>query len=61
MEIVRPVNQVRRENGVSALPVNQSLMDAAQDYSMGMHTSHKTDWNVKQCWPMATHMDSEVI
>ena len=42
MEIVRLVNQVRRENGVSALPVNQSLMDAAQDYSKGMHTSHKT-------------------
>lgn len=41
MEIVRLVNEVRRENGVSALPVNQSLMDAAQDYSMGMHTSHK--------------------
>ena len=40
MEIVRLVNEVRRENGVSALPVNQSLMDAAQDYSMGMHTSH---------------------
>ena len=41
MEIVRLINQVRREHGVSALPVNQSLMDAAQDYSMGMHTSHK--------------------
>lgn len=42
MEIVRLVNQVRRENGASALPVNQSLMDAAQDYSTGMYTSHKT-------------------
>lgn len=42
MEIVRLVNQVRRENGVSELPINQSLMDAAQDYSTGMHTSHKT-------------------
>ena len=41
LEIVRLINQVRREYGVSALPVNQSLMDAAQDYSMGMHTSHK--------------------
>ena len=41
MEIVRLVNQVRKENGVSALPVNQSLMDAAQDYSTGMYTSHK--------------------
>ena len=42
MEIVRLVNQVRRENCVSALPVNQSLMDAAQDFSKGMYTSHKT-------------------
>lgn len=42
MEIVRLVNQVRRENGISELPINQSLMDAAQDYSTGMHTSHKT-------------------
>ena len=41
MEIVRLINQVRREHGVSALPVNQSLMDAAQDYSTGMYTSHK--------------------
>ena len=41
MEIVRLVNEVRRENGVSALPVNQSLMNAAQDYSTGMYTSHK--------------------
>lgn len=42
MEIVRLINQVRRENGVSELPINQSLMDAAQDYSTGMHTSHET-------------------
>ena len=42
MEIVRLVNQVRRENGVSELPINQSLMDAAQDFSKGMYTSHKT-------------------
>ena len=41
MEIVRRINQVRRENGVFALPVNQSLMNAAQDYSTGMYTSHK--------------------
>ena len=41
LEIVRLINQVRREYGVSELPINQSLMDAAQDYSMGMHTSHK--------------------
>ena len=42
LEIVRLVNQVRRENGVSELPINQSLMDAAQDYSTGMYTSHQT-------------------
>lgn len=29
-------------NGVSELPINQSLMNAAQDYSKGMYTSHKT-------------------
>ena len=42
LAIVRLVNQVRRENGASELPINQSLMDAAQNYSMGMHTSHQT-------------------
>ena len=42
LEIVRLINQVRREYGVSELPINQSLMDAAQDYSKGMYTSHKT-------------------
>ena len=42
LAIVRLVNQVRRENGASDLPINQSLMDAAQNYSMGMHTSHQT-------------------
>lgn len=42
LEIIRLVNQVRKEHGVSALPVNQSLMVAAQDYSTGMPSSHKT-------------------
>lgn len=42
LEIIRLINQVRRENGVSELPINQSLMDAAQDYSTGMPPSHKT-------------------
>ena len=42
LEIVRLVNEVRREHGASALPVNQSLMGAAQDYSTKMYSSHKT-------------------
>lgn len=39
-EMIWRINEVRRENGVSELAVNQSLMDAAQTCSSYLHTSH---------------------
>ena len=41
-EMILRINEVRRENGVSELAVNQSLMDAAQKCSAMLNTSHKT-------------------
>ena len=45
-EMIRRINEVRRENGVSALKVNQSLMDAAQKCSAMLNTSQK---NKEEC------------
>ena len=45
-EMIQRINQVRRENGVSELTVNQSLMDAAQKCSAMLNTSHK---NKEEC------------
>lgn len=42
LEIVRLVNQVRRENGVGYLTIDQSLMDAAQERAETMQTFHDT-------------------
>lgn len=41
-EIVRLVNEVRRENGVSELTINDSLMAAAQERAETMYTYHRT-------------------
>lgn len=41
-EIVRLVNQVRRENGVGYLTIDQRLMDAAQERAETMQTFHDT-------------------
>lgn len=41
-EIVRLVNQVRRENGVPYLTINDSLMAAAQERAETMYTYHRT-------------------
>ena len=41
-EMVRLINQTRRENGAAELPVNEALMKAAQDLTAGHHTSHNT-------------------
>ena len=49
-EMIRRINEVRRENGVSALTVNQSLMDAAQKCSAMLNTSHK---NKEECLTVA--------
>ena len=48
--IILRINEVRRENGVSELAVNQSLMDAAQKCSAMLNTSHK---NKEECLTVA--------
>ena len=45
-EMIQRINEVRRENGVSGLIVDQSLMDAAQKCSAMLNTSHK---NKEEC------------
>ena len=45
-EMIFRINEVRRENGVPELVVNQSLMDAAQKCSAMLNTSHK---NKEEC------------
>ena len=45
-EMIQRINEVRRENGVSELTVNQSLMDAVQKCSTMLNTSHK---NKEEC------------
>lgn len=40
-EMVRLINQVRRENGRTELPVNEALMNAAQDVSSQCVTEHR--------------------
>ena len=49
-EMIQRINEVRRENGVSELTVNQSLMDAAQKCSTMLNTSHK---NKEECLTVA--------
>lgn len=41
-EMVRLINEVRRENGVAELTVDQRLMDAAQECSSRKYTYHHT-------------------
>lgn len=41
-EMVRLINQVRRENGVAELPVNDALMNAAQTCTDRLYTWHHT-------------------
>ena len=45
-EMIQRINEVRRENGASALVVNQSLMNAAQKCSAELYTSHH---NKEEC------------
>jgi len=49
-EMIRRINEVRRKHGVSALTVNQSLMDAAQECSSRHYTSHH---NREECEAVA--------
>ena len=57
-EMIRRINEVRRENGVSELTVNQSLMDAAQKCSAMLNTSHK---NKEECLTVITRLCFIVI
>lgn len=43
-EMISLINQVRRENGVPALEVNQALMDAAQICSAQMFRTHNSQF-----------------
>ena len=49
-EMIQRINEVRKENGVAELTVNQSLMDAAQKCSAMLNTSHK---NKEECLTVA--------
>ena len=49
-EMIWRINEVRRENGISELTVNQPLMDAAQKCSAMLNTSHK---NKEECLTVA--------
>ena len=49
-EMIRRINEVRRKYSVSELAVDQSLMDAAQDCSVQMFTSHH---NREECETVA--------
>ena len=42
LELVRLVNETRRENGVAELTVNEALMDAAQSISDKEYSWHHT-------------------
>lgn len=54
-EMIQRINQVRRENGVSELPVNDALMNAAQDCSSQGFRTHdqQYEWTaLAACgWP----------
>ena len=41
MEMVRFINEVRRENGIAELPMDESLMNAAQDVSSQCVKEHR--------------------
>ncbi len=46
-EMVRLINEVRVQNGVAELPINNALMDAAQDCSTQRFTSHHMEYECK--------------
>ncbi|MCI9120225.1 MAG: CAP domain-containing protein [Oscillibacter sp.] len=46
-EMVRLINEVRQEHGLAALPVNDALMNAAQDCAAHQMRNHSTyEWQV---------------
>jgi uncharacterized protein YkwD len=53
-EMVQLVNQVRKENGLTELPTNEALMNAAQDISTKGFTGHNSyEWEAMRNygWP----------
>lgn len=53
-EMIRLINQVRRENGVAELEVNEALMNTAQDCAVHQFRSHSMyEWQVLRDygWP----------
>lgn len=46
-EMVRLINEVRTQNGVAELPINDALMDAAQDCSTQRFMSHHMEYECK--------------
>ena len=56
LEMVRIINEVRRENGRSELPINESLMNAAQDVSAQCVSEHRPYDHlalIRYGWPCA--------
>ena len=50
-ELIRLINQTRKANGVSELPVNEALMKAAQTCSDKLYSYHR---NREECEAVAT-------
>lgn len=46
-EMIRLINQTRRENGVAELTVNEALMNAAQDCTARMFRQHDSEYECK--------------
>ncbi len=46
LETIRLINEVRRENGVAELPINDALMNAAQTISSKKYTTHHSQEEV---------------
>lgn len=46
-EMIRLINQVRRENGVAELEINEALMNAAQDCSAQGFTTHHNEYECR--------------
>lgn len=49
LELVRLVNETRRENGAAELTVNEALMDAAQSISDKEYMPASRSWNWRSC------------
>jgi len=50
-EMIRRINQVRRENGMPELAINTALMNAAQEHSTHQYTDH----NREECEVVLAH------